>query len=277
MPAVEACIRKGAGGIIAFASGYGETGLAERVAEEAALRDRCREAGLPLVGVELPRHRRPCAEGRRHLHAGIHKAGRAGRRRRHHQPVRRAGLCTDAGGRARLLGLPHDDGRQCHRPRCLRPGGLPALHAGMPQRGAGGRGPARRPAAAAAGRGGAQGGQADRRAEARPWRCGGGGGGLAYRLARRQRAGLVGRLQARRHGRGRGFRRAAGNRGAVRQGGQADGAWCRHRHRLGRRRDHGGRPCRGAGAGDAAALGRGAGRCWRRRSRISARRAIPAT
>lgn len=51
MPAVEACIRKGAGGIIAFASGYGETGLAERVAEEEALRDRCRAAGLPLLGV----------------------------------------------------------------------------------------------------------------------------------------------------------------------------------------------------------------------------------
>jgi acyl-CoA synthetase (NDP forming) len=51
MPAVEACIAKGAGGIIAFASGYGETGLAERIAEEEALRDRCRAAGLPLVGV----------------------------------------------------------------------------------------------------------------------------------------------------------------------------------------------------------------------------------
>jgi acyl-CoA synthetase (NDP forming) len=51
MPAVEACIEKGAGGIIAFASGYGETGLADRIAEEEALRDRCRAAGLPLVGV----------------------------------------------------------------------------------------------------------------------------------------------------------------------------------------------------------------------------------
>ena len=51
MPAVESCIAKGVGGIIAFASGYGETGLAERIAEESALRDRCREAGLPLVGV----------------------------------------------------------------------------------------------------------------------------------------------------------------------------------------------------------------------------------
>ena len=51
MGAVEACIRKGAGGVIAYASGYGETGLPERVAEEAALRARCREAGLPLVGV----------------------------------------------------------------------------------------------------------------------------------------------------------------------------------------------------------------------------------
>jgi acyl-CoA synthetase (NDP forming) len=51
MPAVEACIAKGAGGIIAFASGYGETGLADRVAEEEALRDRCRAANMPLVGV----------------------------------------------------------------------------------------------------------------------------------------------------------------------------------------------------------------------------------
>jgi len=51
MPAVEASIAKGAGGLIVFASGYGETGLPERIAEEAALRDRCREAGLPLVGV----------------------------------------------------------------------------------------------------------------------------------------------------------------------------------------------------------------------------------
>jgi acyl-CoA synthetase (NDP forming) len=51
MPAVEACMRKGAGGIIAFASGYGETGLPERVAEEEALRERCRAAGMPLVGV----------------------------------------------------------------------------------------------------------------------------------------------------------------------------------------------------------------------------------
>lgn len=51
MPAVEDCIARGVGGIIAFASGYGETGLPERIAEEAALRDRCRAAGLPLVGV----------------------------------------------------------------------------------------------------------------------------------------------------------------------------------------------------------------------------------
>jgi len=51
MAAVEACIAKGVGGLIVFASGYGETGLAERVAEEEALRDRCREAGLPLCGV----------------------------------------------------------------------------------------------------------------------------------------------------------------------------------------------------------------------------------
>nr|WP_256476609.1 acetate--CoA ligase family protein [Siccirubricoccus soli] len=49
--AVKECIAKGAGGIIAFASGYGETGLPERVAEEATLRELCRGAKLPLVGV----------------------------------------------------------------------------------------------------------------------------------------------------------------------------------------------------------------------------------
>ena len=42
LAAVEACIAKGAGGVIAFASGYGETGLAERIAEEAQLRAVCR-------------------------------------------------------------------------------------------------------------------------------------------------------------------------------------------------------------------------------------------
>ncbi len=51
MGAIEACIAKRAGGAIVFASGYGETGLAERIAEEERLRDVCREAGLPLVGV----------------------------------------------------------------------------------------------------------------------------------------------------------------------------------------------------------------------------------
>lgn len=51
LAAVEASIARGAGGVIAYASGYGETGLPERVAEEAALRARCRAAGLPLVGV----------------------------------------------------------------------------------------------------------------------------------------------------------------------------------------------------------------------------------
>ncbi|MDN3567981.1 acetate--CoA ligase family protein [Paeniroseomonas aquatica] len=51
MAAVEACIARGAGGIIAFASGYGETGLEDRIAEEEVLRETCRAAGLPLVGV----------------------------------------------------------------------------------------------------------------------------------------------------------------------------------------------------------------------------------
>jgi acyl-CoA synthetase (NDP forming) len=51
MGAIEACVEKQAGGVIVFASGYGETGLPERVAEEERLRARCREAGLPLIGV----------------------------------------------------------------------------------------------------------------------------------------------------------------------------------------------------------------------------------
>lgn len=49
--AVEACIRKKAGGVIVFASGYGETGLPERIEEERRLRDLCRAHDLPLVGV----------------------------------------------------------------------------------------------------------------------------------------------------------------------------------------------------------------------------------
>lgn len=51
MGAVKSCIAKKVGGVIAFASGYGETGLEERIAEEQVLRDTCRAAGLPLVGV----------------------------------------------------------------------------------------------------------------------------------------------------------------------------------------------------------------------------------
>ena len=118
-----------------------------------------RSLGLPLVGVNclgIVDHTHP---RRRHLHAGIPAPDRAGRRRRHHQPVGRARLCADAGGGARLLGLPHGDGGQCHRPRRVRPRRLSALHAGVPQRGAGGGRAARRAAAVPAGRRGARGGQ----------------------------------------------------------------------------------------------------------------------
>ena len=51
MAAVESCIAKQAGGVIVFASGYGETGLAERIAEEERLAAVCRAGTLPLVGV----------------------------------------------------------------------------------------------------------------------------------------------------------------------------------------------------------------------------------
>jgi succinyl-CoA synthetase alpha subunit len=48
--AVEALAAKGAGGAVLYASGYGETDLPERAAEEEALRLRARALGLPLVG-----------------------------------------------------------------------------------------------------------------------------------------------------------------------------------------------------------------------------------
>ena len=51
LPAVEAAAARGAGGAIIYASGYGETGLPERVAEENTLRETARSLGLPLVGV----------------------------------------------------------------------------------------------------------------------------------------------------------------------------------------------------------------------------------
>ncbi|MBV1797048.1 acetate--CoA ligase family protein [Siccirubricoccus sp. G192] len=52
LPAVQAAAAKGAGGAIIYASGYGETGLPDRVAEEEVLRDTARTLGLPLVGVD---------------------------------------------------------------------------------------------------------------------------------------------------------------------------------------------------------------------------------
>ncbi|MBX6747350.1 MAG: CoA-binding protein, partial [Acetobacteraceae bacterium] len=51
LPAVQAAGAKGAGGVIVYASGYGETGLPERIEEEKVLRDTARSLGLPLVGV----------------------------------------------------------------------------------------------------------------------------------------------------------------------------------------------------------------------------------
>ncbi|GAA0572619.1 acetate--CoA ligase family protein [Craurococcus roseus] len=48
---VRAAAERGAGGVVVYASGYGETGLADRVAEEDALREAARSSSLPLVGV----------------------------------------------------------------------------------------------------------------------------------------------------------------------------------------------------------------------------------
>ena len=51
LPAVRAAAERGAGGAIIYASGYGETGLPDRVAEEETLRETARSLRLPLVGV----------------------------------------------------------------------------------------------------------------------------------------------------------------------------------------------------------------------------------
>jgi acyl-CoA synthetase (NDP forming) len=51
LPAVRAAAERGAGGAIIYASGYGETGLPDRVAEEETLRETARSSSLPLVGV----------------------------------------------------------------------------------------------------------------------------------------------------------------------------------------------------------------------------------
>jgi acetate---CoA ligase (ADP-forming) len=50
LPALEQAAAKGAGGVIIFASGYGETGIPERIEEERVLRDMARELGVPLLG-----------------------------------------------------------------------------------------------------------------------------------------------------------------------------------------------------------------------------------
>jgi len=49
-PIVRECVAAGVGGAIVFASGYAETGRAERVAEQARLAAIARESGMPLLG-----------------------------------------------------------------------------------------------------------------------------------------------------------------------------------------------------------------------------------
>lgn len=48
--AVEAAAAAGAGGVVLYASGYGETGIAGRDAEESALGAQARRLGLPVLG-----------------------------------------------------------------------------------------------------------------------------------------------------------------------------------------------------------------------------------
>jgi acetyl-CoA synthetase len=49
-PVVEECIAAGAGGVIVFASGYGETGKPERAAQQARLAELAASSGVPLIG-----------------------------------------------------------------------------------------------------------------------------------------------------------------------------------------------------------------------------------
>lgn len=50
MAAVQALAKKGGGGAVLYASGYGETDLPERAVEEQELRDTARALGFPLLG-----------------------------------------------------------------------------------------------------------------------------------------------------------------------------------------------------------------------------------
>jgi len=50
MAAVQALAKKGGGGAVLYASGYGETDLPERAVEEQELRDTARAMGFPLLG-----------------------------------------------------------------------------------------------------------------------------------------------------------------------------------------------------------------------------------
>jgi acyl-CoA synthetase (NDP forming) len=49
-PIVHECVAAGVGGAIVFASGYAETGRAERVAEQSRLAAIARESGMALLG-----------------------------------------------------------------------------------------------------------------------------------------------------------------------------------------------------------------------------------
>ncbi|MBW8269275.1 acetate--CoA ligase family protein [Caldovatus aquaticus] len=49
-PIVEECIAAGVGGVMIYASGYGETGRPERVAQQRRLSELARRSGMPIVG-----------------------------------------------------------------------------------------------------------------------------------------------------------------------------------------------------------------------------------
>ena len=103
------CAKAGVGGAIIFASGYAETGKEDRIAQQERLAAIARETGLRIVGPNCIGVVNALLDSRVTFMdiTPIPKPERE--RRRHHQPVRRAGHGAGAGRGARAVGQPRAD------------------------------------------------------------------------------------------------------------------------------------------------------------------------
>lgn len=86
---VEDCVEAGAGGILIYASGYGETGKPERAAQQAALSAIARASGVPIVG--------PNCIGIHNLQRGLAATFTAAIQPLHHDPSSAVGLISQSG------------------------------------------------------------------------------------------------------------------------------------------------------------------------------------